>query len=343
MKIHEPTNTIESLIYAAYEADQEAPRPHMGASQLGHPCDRWLWIQFRHAVIERHNGRMLLLFKRGHEEETRIVQHLRRIGAHVSHTGSNQLGFDFGSHVKGSCDGIVEGLPYAPKTKAILECKTHSDKSFNEVKAKGVKEAKPMHWVQCCVYGYGANLDRALYFAVNKNTDEIYTEWLHLDKEVAEKAIARGQRLALSDRMPPPLSTDPSWYQCKFCAAHEFCHSTLTTKHVNCRTCVHSTAKEDSTWRCERHQADGIPVEFQRQACDSHVIHPDLVPWQLVDMESLDDWTAVYLIEGKPVANGEPRHGVFTSRELLANPQACTSGDGFVADMRASFGGRIVK
>lgn len=338
--IPDPTHTIENLIYAAYEADQEPTRPHMGASQLGHPCDRWLWLQFRHAVIERHNGRMLLLFKRGQDEEARIVQHLRRIGAHVSNTGSHQAKFDFGSHVQGSCDGIVEGLPHAPKTRAILECKTHSDKSFNEVKAKGVKEAKPMHWVQCCVYGYGANLDRALYFAVNKNTDEIYTEWLHLDKEVAEKAIARGQRLALADRMPPPLSTDPSWYICRFCAAHKFCHSTLLTEQISCRTCAHSTAKPDSTWRCERHDADAIPSDFQRQGCDSHVLHPDLVPWQV--MEGPDEWTAIYMIDGKPVTNGEPRQGVFTSREILANPQACAHSDPFVSEMRGKFGGRIV-
>lgn len=283
---------------------------------------------------------MLLLFKRGQDEEVRIVQHLRRIGAHVSNTGNHQISFDFGSHVKGSCDGIVEGLPHAPKTKAILECKTHSDKSFKELKEKGVKAAKPMHWVQCCVYGYGAKLDRALYFAVNKNTDEIYTEWLHLDKDVAKKAIARGQRLALSDRMPEPISTDPSWYQCKMCHAHEFCHQTKLTKHVNCRTCAHSTAKEDSTWRCERHDADGIPVEFQRQACESHVLHPDLVPWQRKD--GLDEWTAVYVIEGRDVANGEGDAHVYTSREILTNPTACSLGDEYVEELRQEFGARIV-
>jgi hypothetical protein len=340
MKIPEQTNTIESLIYAAYEADQEPPRPHMGASQLGHPCDRWLWLQFRHAVIERHNGRMLLLFKRGHEEEAKVVQHLRKIGAHVQNVGSNQIGFDFGSHVKGSADGVVSGLPQAPKTKAILECKTHSDKSFKELKTKGVKEAKPMHWIQCCVYGYGAKIDRALYFAINKNTDEIYTEWLHLDKEVAIKAIERGQRIALTDRMPEPLSADPSWHHCKFCDGHDQCFGSKTTKHVNCRTCAHSTAKSDSTWHCAKWD-DTIPLEAQRTGCESHVLHPDLVPWQRKD--GPDEWTAVYVVGGMTIANGDPeQEGVYSSRELLANAAACASGDSFIAEMRRDFGGRIV-
>jgi len=231
-------------------------------------------------------------------------------------------------------------VPHAPKTKAILECKTHSDKSFKELKEKGVKVAKPMHWVQCCVYGYGAKLDRALYFAVNKNTDEIYTEWLHLDRQAAEKAIDRGRRIALADRMPEPISTDPSWYQCRFCPAHSFCFETKTTEHVNCRTCAHSTAKQDSTWRCERHDADGIPVEFQRQACDSHVLHPDLVKYKMLETDM--DWVAVYEIDGKPVANGEGDAHVYTSREILANPKMCSLGDEYVEELRQKFDARIV-
>lgn len=337
--IPDPINTISSQIYAAYESEQEPPRPHMGASQLGHPCDRWLWLQFRHAVVEKFPGRMLLLFNRGHLEESRVVAHLHKIGARTFYTGANQLRFDFGSHVKGSCDGLVENLPIAPKTRAILEVKTHSDKSFKELQEKGVAAAKPMHWIQCCVYGYGANLDRALYFAVNKNTDEIYTEWLHLDKDIAEKALERGKRIALSDRMPEPLSTNPSWYQCKFCPAHSMCHKAEPTKQVNCRTCAWSTAKEDGTWRCEKHEADDIPVEFQRIGCDDHVLHMDLVPWKNIDN---DNDTATFLIDSKPVKNGRISADTFSSSEILANPSMCANPDEFITALRVDMGGKIV-
>ena len=330
MKIPEPIYSLESLIYAAYEADEEKPRPHMGASLLGHPCDRWLWLSFRHAVREQFSGRMRLLFKRGHDEEARVIHHLRRIGAHVESTGAKQSRFNFGSHVEGSADGIVSNLPTAPKSKAILEIKTHSDKSFTELKKNGVIKSKPMHWVQCCIYGFGKGLDRALYFAVNKNTDEIYTEWLHLDKEVAEKAISRGKRLALQDRIPEPLSADPTWYQCRFCPAHSFCHKAEPTKYANCRTCAHSTAKADSTWRCERHQADGIPVEFQHEGCDDHILHPDLVPWRMIS--ATEDDHVVWAIGGREVLNG--RNG-YKSREIVANPSAC--GDPMVEAAKREF------
>jgi len=350
MKIPEPSNTIEALIYAAYEQEQEDPRPHMGASELGHHCDRWLWLKFRHAVIEQHDGRMLLLFQRGHEEEKRVYAHLRRIGVQVS----KGKAFAFGSHVAGTCDGFVECLPHAPKAKAILEIKTHSEKSFNDLKAKGVQEAKPMHWIQCCVYGLAAKMDRALYFAVNKNTDEIYTEWLHLDKDIARKYIERGQRIALADRMPEPASADPSWYQCKWCPAYGVvCHqgivppskkarpSCVTAQdwhhfiHVSCRTCCHSTAKADSTWFCEMHQ-DTIPVNFH--ACNHHVIHPDLMLFPMAGQ--CGEWSAFYEVYGhKVIVGGET--GEYTSKELLANPSACT--DKVVSDVRDVFGGRITR
>lgn len=341
MQIPEPEHSIQALIDISHESKAEPPRPHMGCSQLGHPCDRWLWLSFRWAVQPKFKGRILRLFRRGQLEESTIVSDLRAIGMDVRNTGTAQSRVDFGAHVSGSIDAIIEsGVPGAIKKRHLAEFKTHSSKSFADLEKNGVEKSKPEHFVQMQLYMHGTKIDRALYLAVCKDDDRIYTERVRYDKEVAEKFIARGRRLTLEDRMPPPISTDPSWYQCKFCDAHEFCHSSKTTKHVNCRTCAHSTAKEDSTWRCERHDADGIPVEFQRKACDSHVLHPDLVPWEL--KEGLDQWTAVYVIEGRDVANGEGDANVYTSREILANPKMCSLGDEYVEKLRETFDARIV-
>jgi hypothetical protein len=309
----------------------------MGASTLGHACDRWLWLSFRWAVQAKHPGRILRLFRRGQNEEATIVSDLRAIGLDVRGAGKQQARVDFGAHVSGSIDAIIEsGVPEAPKKRHIAEFKTHSKKSFDDlVKAGAVASAKPEHFVQMQLYMHGTKIDRALYVAVNKNTDEIYTERIKYDQAVAEKAIARGQRIALADRMPEPLrGGGPSWHECKWCDAYEFCWQTKKTQNVNCRTCAHSTATQDSTWRCERHDADGIPVEFQREACESHVLHPDLVPWQRKD--GLDDWTAIYVIEGHDVANGEPDAHIYTSREILANPKACALNDE-LEDWRTAF------
>ena len=343
MQIPESDHSITALIDKHHEAQaqQEMPRPHLGCSLVGHPCDRWLWLSFRWAVQPKFPGRILRLFRRGQLEEATIVSDLRAIGMDVRVTGRQQSRVEFGAHVSGSIDAIIEyGVPDAPRTRHVAEFKTHSKKSFDDLEKSGVEKSKPEHFVQMQLYMHGTKIDRALYVAVCKNDDRIYTERLRYDQEIAEKYIARGRRIALSDRMPEPISTDPSWYQCKFCDAHQFCHETKTTEHVNCRTCAHSTAKENSTWRCERHDGDDIPVEFQRAGCESHVLHPDLVPWQRKD--GLNEWTAVYVIEGQDVANGEGDAHVYTSREILANPKMCSVGDEYIENMRQEFDARIV-
>lgn len=314
----------------------------MGCSALGHACDRWLWLSFRWAVQPTFSGRIRRLFRRGNNEEATIVSDLRAIGMDVRNTSEHQSRVNLGCHVSGSVDGIIEGgVPGATKTRHVVEFKTHSKKSFDAMtKAASVAVAKPEHFVQMQLYMHGLMIDRALYVAVCKDNDEIYTERVKYDEAVATKYIERGHRLATTDRMPPPISTDPSWYQCKFCDSHEFCHKTKMTKHVNCRTCANSTAKPDSTWHCGRYD-DTIPVEAQHKGCDSHVLHPDLVPWQRMD--GPDEWTAMYKIDGVNVANGDPAtEGVYASTELVANASACATADDFVDELRRDFGGRVV-
>lgn len=336
MKI--PTiDPLVAVIDAAHEAKQERPRPHLGCSTLGHPCDRWLWLSFRWAVVEAFEGRVLRLFRRGQMEEDTVIADLRAAGLEVS---SQQSRVDFGAHVSGSLDGIIEsGVPQAPKKRHVAEFKTHSKKSFDDLVAKGVQKSKPMHYAQMQVYMLGTGIDRALYVAVCKDDDRLHTERVRLDKSAAEALVEKGRRIALSDRMPPPISTDPTWYQCRWCAAHDLCHGSKVVQHVNCRTCAHVTPMEDSTWRCERYQADDIPAEFQRQGCDAHVFNPDLVPW--VMLGTTTDTVAVWVIDGHQVKNGHPEEGAYTSREILINLDAVKCADEVVEKMRNKFDARV--
>lgn len=304
VKIPDRENSTRALIDEWHENQQERPRPHMGASLLGHHCERWLWLNFRWAVIEKFPGRILRVFRRGHHEENWFVSDLKAIGVDITNTGDDQSRVDLGCHVSGSIDGIIErGLPEAPKTRHIAEFKTHSKKSFDDLTKKGVEKSKPQHYAQMQVYMLGTGIDRAFYVAVNKDDDSLYTERVRLDKKIAGELVEKGKRLALAERIPEPCpGASPDWYLCKWCAAFDFCHAEASTKEVNCRTCANSTPKEDGTWACER-WADTIPTEAQYNGCDAHALHPDLVPWAMVD--SGVDFVAAYQIGGNIVLNGE--------------------------------------
>lgn len=125
-KIPPPTDTVANRIYKALEDKQEPSRGHLGASQIGHPCDRFLWLSFRWACPEQFNGRILRLFRRGQDEEAGVVADLRLAGMEVTEKDASgrQYGFRDG-HFAGSIDGIVlSGVPEAPTKPHVLEIKT---------------------------------------------------------------------------------------------------------------------------------------------------------------------------------------------------------------------------
>lgn len=278
MKIPEPKHSISNSIDKWFEDNvNDGKRFHMGASLIGEKCERKLWMIFRFCKDEEFPGRILRLFERGQDEELKVVRNLERIGCTLEHTGEDQYRVNLGSHVSGSLDGIItSGLQGAPKSKHILEIKTHSKKSFDSLVKDGVLKSKPLHYVQMQTYMYGTGIDRALYYAVCKDDDRIYTERFELDVETAEYAIERAQRIATQDELPPPITTNKTWWECKFCNFNGFCHQDEEITNKNCRTCAYSTAKEDSTWFCEKHEST-IPEENQVEGCEKYEKHYHLV------------------------------------------------------------------
>lgn len=314
MKIPEPLNSVAALVDRYHEDQQEGARMHFGCSQAGHFCDRWLWLSFRWAVREAFPGRIMRLFRRGQLEEETVVADLRAIGCEVTDVtpDGDQIRAALRPHLSGSLDGIIEsGLPTAPNTRHVLEIKTHALKSFTDLVKNKVEKSKFQHFVQMQLYMHSTGIDRALYYAVCKNDDQIYTERVKYDAAVANKYIDRSVRIIASDRMPEPISTNATWYQCKFCAGHDICFGSKTTKEVNCRTCAHSSATNDG-WHCARFDKM-LNKQTQRVGCRSHVMHPDLVAWKWIGG---DGKNAEYEINGAVVINGEDGR---SSQEIIDN------------------------
>ena len=340
-KIPEPIHTTESAVDAAHEARQEPRRYHLGASIAGHYCDRYIWLTFRWAYKPNFPGRVLRLFRRGQREESTVVDDLRAIGCDVRNTGDNQSHVDLGSHVAGSIDGeIRSGLPGAAATEHVLEIKTHNKKSFDDVVKDGVLKSKPQHWAQMQLYMLATSKKRALYYAVCKDDDHIYTERVEFDADAAQKILTRAHRIATADRMPEPVAgAAQDWYQCKMCSAKDLCHGSRLTTEINCRTCAHSTAKPDGAWVCELYGSE-ISREHQ-EGCDAHVLHPDLVPWQMCDPKGAGE--ACYMIYGAEVRNGSPCANTYSSKEIIANTSGCSNPSDVVKMLRVGMDARLIE
>lgn len=294
-----------AAIYRSYEEMSDSGfRPHLGASVLGRECERELWLTFRWVSKRAFEGRMLRLFDTGNWEEQRLVADLRRIGVTIHEvdpdTGDQFVVSSHGGHAGGSMDGAAVGFPEAPKAWHVTEFKTHNAKSYAKLKKEGVRKAKPEHWSQMQTYMHHTGMDRAMYLAVNKDTDEIYSERIHYDGEAALGLQAKAARVIFSPKPLERISRDPSWFGCRYCDHRDNCHGSKLPE-VSCRTCLHSTPEQEGGWTCAR-WSKALTVEEQKTGCGAHLFVPDLIAGEVKDAG--DDFVEYAMRDGTTWRDG---------------------------------------
>lgn len=337
--------TLAAVDTATYAQAEDGFRAHLGASLIGRPCSRALWYSFRWATRQQHEARILRLFARGHREEESLSAILRAAGITVLQvdpaTGKQ---FTFGNgHFGGSMDGACVNLPDAPKTWHVLEFKTHSKKSFDTLAAKGVQVAKPEHWAQMQIYMSWSGLERALYMSVCKDDDRLHMERIDLDRDAAKLLFDKAQRIIDAPAPPDGISTDPSWFECKFCEHSALCHGTAAPVPT-CRSCSHSTPEPGGVWTCARHSGKTLTVPEQKAGCQAHRVIPIMLKnWaEPVDASESDNWVKYRTATGE-FTNGTPPQG-FESTEIYdaqdKNALALVAAQ--CMDLRNQFEGRVV-
>lgn len=217
-------------------------------------------------VLTEWDASELDLFNEPLDDVSEDPVHIRRAAAR--NQGPRQWGFSDGLWFSGSSDGLVSGLerflPMA-KGRGLFECKTHSEKSFKQVQSKGVLSSKPEHYNQMQIYMRYLKVGWALYFAVNKNNDEIYVEVVPYKEEVAEFYIDRSKKIIEARTAPPKISNDKSWFECKYCDFREICHYDAEPQR-NCRSCANGMADGEG-WYCNR-WSQYPPADFIAKGCD---------------------------------------------------------------------------
>jgi hypothetical protein len=242
-------------------------------------------------------------------------------------------------HFGGSLDGVVAGLPEAPKTPHLLEIKTHNAKSFADLTKRGVASSKPVHYAQMQCYMALANLDAALYFAVAKDTDEIHVERVKRDAEFGERMLAKASTIIRAPEPPPRISDDASWHECKYCPFHAHCHGDAAPAPT-CRSCIHSTPAAAGTWTCERWQSE-IPLDVQPAGCDEHRYIPALLERFAEVVDAKNDGQVVIFYRNRQSGQtfNQPQ---YLSREIRAAVRKDVLGDPMSAALKEEFPGTEV-
>lgn len=335
--------------------DAEPRRGYLGASQIGHECARYLWYCFHWCGGEAFDGRLYRLFDRGDMEEYRLVADLRAIGCEV-HEINPETGKQFevkalGGHFSGHMDGCALGIPEAPKTWHVLEFKTHNAKSFASLRRDGVLKAKKMHYDQMMVYMHLTGMERALYLACNKDTDDLYSERIRYDKPYAEGIVAKAESILAPQPDIGVRGTVDERRLCGYCPFSRLCFANpdvAVPAEINCRTCAHSTPvmDGDADWTCALQDNRLLSFNDQLRACPRHVFNPQLVTFAHgVDADKCPDgsvWIEYECPDGRHWRNGaNPAAGEYSSLELTRMPAALVGRDG-VGAVKTAFAGEVV-
>ena len=344
-----------AAIYAHYkkQGDTGYLSKTLGISQIGRPCERYLWYLFRQCVKSKFSGRMYRLFERGNLEESRLITNLRAIGCTVhsvdESTGKQFLVTDLGGHVKGYLDGCAIGIPEAPKTWHVLEFKTHNAKSFAALKNNGVMASKPEHYAQVVLGMYLTGMKRGLYLGTNKDTDEIHSERIASNPAEAVNLIEKARRIITAIKPPNRISNRPDYYLCNQCDAKGICWGTqppepaLPVPKLSCRHCCYATPVidgENATWICERNQ--GRSFIDTDKPCSKHLILPELLAFTEPDMYRVNEHGQDYIIF-KNADGGVWQHGNAPGcigSEVLTSLPACLLADSMVQTACNSFGAK---
>ncbi len=237
---------INAAVDAALEAEREAtpPRDYLGASRLGHACERALQFEFAGAPKDEgqdFSGRSLRIFAIGHELEGLAIRWLRAAGLDLySRKGNRADGEQFGfsvaaGRIRGHVDGIVADAPatLGLRTPALWECKTMNAKNWRETVAKGVTVAKPVYAAQIALYqAYmeatvpGISAAPALFTAINKDTAELHHEMVPFDADLAQRMSDRGVRILRATdagELLPRIAANRDFFECRFCPWAERC------------------------------------------------------------------------------------------------------------------------
>lgn len=223
------SDRINYHIDAAIAEQKEEQRKYLGASIVGHPCERAVQYNYMATLglVDKQpvDPRVKRIFDRGNVYEQKAIGWLSAAGFVF---GGHQHGFtDFQGAFSGHSDGVVvSGPDCGVAFPCLWECKCLQDKSFKAIVKDGLKKYSEAYWVQVHVYMAYLELERCLYTLVNANTMDLHHFVVELDIDVARQSRQRVERVLTATKlgeMVPRCTSDRNYFICKWCEFFSIC------------------------------------------------------------------------------------------------------------------------
>lgn len=361
--------TLEAM-NKALEVQQslEKPRHYLGASEIGHDCNRYLFYSFRNACKRSIPASGIKAIQDGYNQEDITIARLRALpfielvntdGTFDKEGKPNQIGFKLLlDHFRGHIDGMIKGIVQAPATWHVWEHKAVNEKKFDQLKKlieeKGEKEALELwdytYYAQAQIYMHCFQMERH-YIVVStpggRNHIGCRTEY---KRAIADNLISKAKEIIFDNwTIPARISEKREFYKCQWCHMQGVCHDG-EFPDVHCKTCRYREPVENGDNKCLLKDVI-IEETLLNTGCSDHVYNPSLLP-NVSLVEHQDDGCVLVTDKGFKFANtsliGFPDvkgelDGIYTSRELKDEIKNVNNLLPNVAKVQKSFNGEVVE
>lgn len=203
---------------------------YIGASKIGHDCDRHIYLDmigapqdYPHAIW---GDAGLLAAEDGHRSEPIMAERLRmlkNLELHTHDENGKQFGFDWG-FLKGNYDGVVLGLLQAPKTWHIWDHKRANQKKFNKLRALVTEHEKTAlekwdkgYYAQQVIYMDAEELTRSYLTCSTDGFADVTSVRTDANPKFAKALCDKAKRISGLKEPPVRISEKKTAPCCMFC------------------------------------------------------------------------------------------------------------------------------
>lgn len=210
-------------------------RGYLGASGIGHPCERQVWYQYNGYPYEPMGIKGIYAVEDGHRSEELLASRLKLVpGVQLAtlDENGNQFGFSkFDGKFKGHIDGLIIGLLQAPKTAHIWEAKSVNEKKFGELQKliekfgekNALKEWDYIFYIQSQIYMGEFDLDRHYLTACTPGGRDIISVRTEFDRNIYKATLSKAERIINAKNPPERAFHSKTWKDCRWCKFAEEC------------------------------------------------------------------------------------------------------------------------
>jgi hypothetical protein len=295
---------LSAQIDVLHEKSFGASHPrYLQIGEIGRDCERsaYLWLHWA-STPKPPEGDRVRAMKRGRREEDLILDDLIDAGVVVS-SRDTQTGRQYQvTAMDGHAMGFIDAAGNDPKETYVsgkkwfvIELKALKSSTYNTIMKKGVQAGAAKHYATMVAYMHLTGMSQAVYGVKNKDTDELRFIQVKEDPVYAKALIERGERIVFRSVVPPPISTDPSFFTCSFCDQRDVCFGRALPLR-NCRTCRFVKASPGGVWDCTIKDR-ALSMDEQKVGCDDHRFLPTMLRAQEIDVDTATK-TVTYKLDG---------------------------------------------